>query len=233
MLRSPYGQGYSYFIAKFDLNGNTMWANSITEHQYGFDYNQMDIDSKGSVYLGAQARDTLHFGNDYLYVNTGANDLFIAKYLSTGELDWVKTMKGESIFNRISSVVVCDTNLYTGGVFREKLSYSDYFLIASNSHGFIAMSGNNSLGFREVYNRSDLLLDIYPNPFTDKTTIKFNNPNHSNYKLSVFSISGGKVFIMDNITTDKIEFKKGNLPKGVYLIELKGEKVFSGKMVVK
>ena len=75
--------------------------------------------------------------------------------------------------------------------------------------------------------------NIYPNPFSNKTTIKFPNLNHSNYTLSVFSISGYKVFEMDNIKSDKIEFKRGNLPKGVYLIEVKGEKVFRGKMIVK
>ena len=76
-------------------------------------------------------------------------------------------------------------------------------------------------------------IKISPNPFNIKTTIKFPNPTHSNYKLSVFNISGNKVFEMDNIKTNKIEFEKGNLPEGVYLIELKGEKVFRGKMVVK
>ena len=74
---------------------------------------------------------------------------------------------------------------------------------------------------------------VFSNPFSMKTTIKFPNPNHSNYKLSVFSISGNKVFEQDNIKTDKIEFERGNLPKGIYLIELKGEKVFRGKMVVR
>ena len=77
------------------------------------------------------------------------------------------------------------------------------------------------------------LVKNYPNPFSNKTTIKFTNSNHSNYKVSVFTISGNKVFEMDNIKSDKIEFKKGNLPKGVYLIELKGEDVFRGKMIVK
>ncbi|MCD4697833.1 MAG: T9SS type A sorting domain-containing protein [Bacteroidales bacterium] len=76
-------------------------------------------------------------------------------------------------------------------------------------------------------------ISIYPNPFEQKSTIEFTNPAHSNYKLSVFNISGNKVFEMDNIKSDKIEFKRGNLPKGVYLIELKGEKVFRGKMVVR
>ena len=75
-------------------------------------------------------------------------------------------------------------------------------------------------------------VNIYPNPFYSKTIIEFINPNHSNYKLSVFSISGNKVFEMYNITSDKIELKKGNLPIGVYIVELKGEIVFKNKMII-
>ena len=74
---------------------------------------------------------------------------------------------------------------------------------------------------------------IYPNPFSNKTTIEFSNPDHSKYKLSVFNITGNKVFEMDNITTDKIEFEKGNLVPGLYILEIKGEKVFRGKIVIK
>jgi len=76
-------------------------------------------------------------------------------------------------------------------------------------------------------------MNLFPNPLSNKTTIKFSNPNHSNYKLSIFNISGNKVFELDDITTDKIEFERGNLPAGVYLIELNGEKVYRGKMVIK
>lgn len=74
--------------------------------------------------------------------------------------------------------------------------------------------------------------NIYPNPFSDKATIEFNNPNQANYKLSVFTISGNKVFEMDNITSDKIELKRSGLKSGVYIVELKGEKVFVIKMVI-
>jgi len=76
-------------------------------------------------------------------------------------------------------------------------------------------------------------INVYPNPFFSKATIEFPNPNHSNYTLSVFSISGNKVFERANIKSDIIEFERGNLPKGIYLAELKGEKVFWGKMAIK
>ena len=75
--------------------------------------------------------------------------------------------------------------------------------------------------------------NIFPNPFSDKATIEFINSDRSNYKLSVFNISGNKVFEMDNITSDKIELSKGNLPKGVYFIELKGDKEFKSKIIIK
>ena len=204
----------------------------IQEHKNGIDYNQMDVDYKGNVYIGAQIRDTIHFNNDFMYVNTGDNDLFSAKYASNGELDWVKTMESTTGYNWFSSIAVCDTNIFIGGHFYNYITFDDEAKYSNNRHGFIAMSSKNSLGFRKVYNRSDMFLNAYPNPFSTKTTINFPNPTHSNYKLSVFSISGNKVFELNNITSDNIELKRGNLPKGVYLVELKGEKVFRGKILI-
>jgi type IX secretion system substrate protein/beta-propeller repeat-containing protein len=233
MLRSPY-HPYSYFIAKFDPDGNTEWVNSITEHYYGFDYSQMDIDFDGSVFIGAQIRDTIHFGNDFDYVNVGGHDLFVAKYLTSGELDWVKIMESNIGNNWISSVVVYDTtNVFIGGHFNDFISFGDDHKYSSSRHGFVALVGEDISGFEEVYNRTDCEISICPNPFSSTTTIEFNNPNHSNYKLSVFDISGSKVFEQDKITTDKIVFEKGNLEPGIYILEIKGERVFRGKMVAK
>jgi len=76
-------------------------------------------------------------------------------------------------------------------------------------------------------------LKIYPNPFCDKTTIEFINPNQSNYKLSVFNSTGNTVLEMENIVTNIVEIEKGNLSKGIYLIEVRGEKIFRGKMLIK
>ncbi len=84
-----------------------------------------------------------------------------------------------------------------------------------------------------IHENSIRNINIYPNPFTNQTTIKFHNPNHSNYKLSVFSVAGNKVFVRDHITTDQVEFDKGNLISDTYIIELIGERVFRGRMVIK
>lgn len=231
MLRSPYFP-YSYFVAKFDGNGNTIWANSIHEHNYGFDYNQFDCDSEGNVYLGAQATDTIHFDGDFEYINAGPSDLFVAKYLSNGELDWVKTSESSSENNWLSSVAVSDTNLYIGGSFSDFIKLDDEVLLSDVQHGFIAMTSKNTLGFREIFRKPDNLLNIYPNPFSLKTTIRLSNFHQLNHTLQVFDLSGKKVLKQDNIKSDHIEFKRGNLPAGVYLIELQGENTYKGKLII-
>ena len=113
--------------------------------------------------------------------------------------------------------------------------FGNYAYMADRDAGMLIIKNNlvNDIPENKIHNGNNLAVSCFPNPFSNRTTINFHNPTHSNYKLSVFSISGNKVFEMYNIKSDKIEFEKGNLPQGIYLIELKGEKVFRGKMVVK
>ena len=106
--------------------------------------------------------------------------------------------------------------------------------INANSERFVHVKrfNDSTNTVAEMPKYSEGIIQVYPNPFSIKTTIKFSNPNNSKYKLSVFSISGNKVFEIDNITTEKIEFERGELNPGIYIAELKGERVFSGKMVI-
>ena len=121
----------------------------------------------------------------------------------------------------------------------EKYYPSNKVLSDQNGNAIIFQSyiNNNSELFvhvKRLYDTNAIVYDIlaptdiiriYPNPFSDKTTIEFNNPNQLNYKLSVFSITGNKVVEIENIRTNKIEIEKGNLSKGIYIIELKGENI--------
>ena len=218
ILMSPYGSGYSYFIAKFDPDGNTVWAKSITEHYYGFDYNQFDIDTEGSVYLGAQARDTIHFGEDFQYIPFGNNDLFVAKYSSDGDLIWVKTMQGNvANYAMISSVSVYNTsNVFVSGHFKEYLSIDDEELTSTARHGFVAMLGY-SIGVKEVYNRNNKEFDIYPNPSTGLVT--FTSNFKLNNKIEILNITGQIVHSV-NISGQNKEIDLNHLEKGLYFIRI-------------
>lgn len=139
LLTSPHGP-YGFFIAKFDTDGNTLWANSIDEKQWAFDYNTMDIDDAGSVYMGAQVKDTIWFGSDFVLEHSGSRDLFVVKYNTDGELGWVKTIGGNFATSNISSIAVTDSSrVYVGGDFNGYASFDGLELTSKISHGFITM----------------------------------------------------------------------------------------------
>ena len=75
-------------------------------------------------------------------------------------------------------------------------------------------------------------LVVYPNPFYQSATVKFPNPDHKAYQLVLFDITGRARKIMDNITEESIELRRDGLSDGLYLIELKGPKIYRGKIVI-
>ncbi|MCF6359201.1 MAG: T9SS type A sorting domain-containing protein [Cyclobacteriaceae bacterium] len=75
---------------------------------------------------------------------------------------------------------------------------------------------------------------VYPNPFNDFTTIKFDNPTNQLYTLKLFNSLGKNVRVISNISTGKIIIRRNNLKSGVYSFQLQsGSKVYaSGKLVI-
>jgi len=76
-------------------------------------------------------------------------------------------------------------------------------------------------------------IHVYPNPFSSKTIIAFPNPSKKDYTLTIYQSSGKDIVRIPRISSDKVEIEKGNMTRGVYIVEVKGEKLFRGKMVVK
>ena len=75
-------------------------------------------------------------------------------------------------------------------------------------------------------------LSIYPNPFTHSTMIEFPNPDKEKFRMYITDLAGKVVRVEDNIYTDKLEITRENLPAGVYFVELKGDKIYRGKLVI-
>jgi hypothetical protein len=75
-------------------------------------------------------------------------------------------------------------------------------------------------------------LKIYPNPFTQRTTVEFLNPEMSEYQLIVRDLSG-KVVILDQTSTDRIIIERGDLATGLYSIELAGKKIYRDRFIIK
>ncbi|NOU61717.1 PKD domain-containing protein [Marinifilum caeruleilacunae] len=87
---------------------------------------------------------------------------------------------------------------------------------------------DDNLGNRKV----EKLL-IYPNPMRDKTKVEFPNDRNQKYRLIVVDANGRVVRIIENITDNNVTINREQLKPGVHIINLTGEKIYKGKLLVK
>lgn len=147
----PKKYNYNFFIAKIDPSGNAIWANSIFEESWDYNYNEMELDEKGNCYVMARLKDTIMFGDDYTLSNVGQRDLFIAKYYPDGDLAWVKSIETTTGTNWIQGLAVYDSmSLYTGGYFINQAYFDPVTITASAQHGFIALLSEDKLNCMEI-----------------------------------------------------------------------------------
>ncbi len=76
---------------------------------------------------------------------------------------------------------------------------------------------------------------LSPNPFTDYTTLTFNNDTRIPHTLDIYNIQGRLVRTLNDITTGNIRIERDNLETGFYYYKLYGadDMVANGRFVVK
>jgi len=160
----------SYFIAKFDPNGNILWLQGSNSYQSCSSYGSgVSVDPAGNVYLVGNFNDTVNFQGDELTSTSDINS-FIVKYNPNGNVKWAKySLADGSLFY---SACTCDpfANIYTTGAFTNNLYcypfpiYSggqflpDMFLIKYDSSGNVnwAKTGTVSNSTSQFYVYADI-----------------------------------------------------------------------------
>ncbi|MEC8610520.1 MAG: T9SS type A sorting domain-containing protein, partial [Bacteroidota bacterium] len=72
-----------------------------------------------------------------------------------------------------------------------------------------------------VVERDPTQLNIFPNPFSDETTISFSNPSRKMVHIQITDTRGKLVREYLNINSNKVTIKKEELAKGLYYVQLK------------
>ena len=78
------------FIAKYDSSGNLIWS----ERSGGRDGDKIQsitLDGQGSIYVAGEFEDTAYWG-PYMLVAQGGNNMFVARYDTTGNVLWVRNL---------------------------------------------------------------------------------------------------------------------------------------------
>src|SRR5690606_5724629 len=77
---------------------------------------------------------------------------------------------------------------------------------------------------------------IFPNPFSESTTILFDKNLNGEFDLLVYNIIGKEVKHINKITGNKVEISKNEIGKGLFLAYVinrtTGEKIFIEKLIV-
>jgi hypothetical protein len=105
------------FIAKYDLNGNLLWARSAGAYQDD-KAQAVAYDKDGNVYMAGFFNDTAYFGTTTIY-GKGLNDIFIAKYDKDGNFLWVH--QAGSAGRDEAKGIQCDAagNVYVCGLYTD------------------------------------------------------------------------------------------------------------------
>lgn len=148
----PGGTSITGFVAKYDANGNYIWAKMIGSSFNVSSVYSITLDSLNNVYLTGYFRGNTDFDPDTSVFNVqseGGSDAFILKLDSLGNFKWVNQIGGDRR-DEGYDLILSDSNIYSIGAFQDSAEVfhnSGNHKISSNGDidGFISkydLSGN-------------------------------------------------------------------------------------------
>lgn len=218
-----------FVLAKYDLNGNTLWATEAgsTDSEAG---NGITTDAAGNVFVcGFYISNTITFGTNTLTNAVGGyRDLFVAAYTSGGFTAWAATATAGS-YDETANALAATSNgsaIYVGGSFNSgvvSFGATNVFK-GCGDDVFVAKLTGTTVGIKEISTKD--VISIYPNP----TTGKFNVDAEG--QIIFYNVLGEEV---RNEKVNKHQtFDFSSQAKGVYVYKIisTDKKVYSGRVVV-
>ncbi|MEP7128648.1 MAG: SBBP repeat-containing protein [Chitinophagales bacterium] len=200
---------YDWFIAKYDVDGNVLWA-KVEGSTAGDQANSVVLDGNGNVYVTGFFSGTMTL-NGITVTSSGLFDVFIAKYDSNGTLAWLKRAGGSGSDNAYG--ITCDSNgdIAITGEFQNTASFGsnqvaalglgDAFIAkytASGTNTWVKRGGGN-VSFVTDHGQSiavDALDNFYiTGDFTgtatfDNLTATSNNTSYADMYLAKYNSNG-------------------------------------------
>lgn len=114
-----------------------------------------------------------------------------------------------------------NTNIQGGDPAVIKLPNGQYMMI------FVGLPGTTDAQNKNLYD-----IEIYPNPFSEKTIFRINYPLH-NATLLVNNLFGQTIAQIENINQQEVTFNRGNISNGMYVVQLiQDDKVLLTKKLI-
>jgi len=122
------GDEFNAFLAKFDNNGNFIWAKSIAST--GDDEGLSLKYKNGSIYFSGEFGNTINL-DTFSISSNGLSDAFIARIDTSGTVIWIRTAGGTG-YDSASGVTVDDNgNIYISGTFSDSVNFGPFQVISN------------------------------------------------------------------------------------------------------
>ncbi len=222
------GTGYlDAFLAKYDSNGNVVWAKSAGGIGNDIGYSvACDI---SNVYFTGRFNDSIAFGTTTLSAPTGAftntiDPMYFARFDFNGNLIYATSFASGGGGGNNQNWVCTDNfkNVYIASDFQV-----DQFSVGCNT---LALTGTRNV-FVAKYNFPDVGLNepkiknaelkIYPNPANDKINIELSEEFYNeDLIINVIDATGSEFLTLMQMNAEK-QLDINNLPAGIYLLKIK------------
>lgn len=200
--------GQSIYIAKYDSDGNYLWAKTLdgsSSNSTGFD---LSLDSDDNIILTGRFSGTVDFdpfaSNYNLTANAGSIHFFVAKYTNDGNFVWAFNGGSTSNTEGTSVAVDANNNIFVTGVFFGSVDFdpsaNSSFLTATNYDIFLAKYNSSGeyqwakkIGGSAWYSRGyKVIVDSLQNVVLTgyfEGGLNF-DPSNSNFMLYAFNSDG-------------------------------------------
>ncbi len=212
--------GRDMFVVKFDSAGNVMWAKSA-----GGNFDDVGcsvaIDSSSDIFItGNFSSSTLIFDTDSL-VKGGAQDLFIAKYDTLGNVLWANNTSSVGGFTYLYSNCITSDNdgnlIITGSFTSTNLTFGTTLLSNQGNSDLFVAKLDDLVNEIQNYHTSNYSV-IFPNPAKNSFVIDSKDIRSSS--VSIFDITGKLIHSKDILYNTKTEISIEDLLEGVYLVQI-------------
>ncbi len=212
--------GGAVFLLKTNFSGNIYWVKIFpmpSPSVYGTGIFSVCTTPDNSVCItGAFSADTLNF-QDTVLVRTGLGpDAFLAKYSSTGQLNYAMCVdaSGYCSLNEVTSDD--DGALYWWGLFQGQIQIGNYTFQSGYDYStyLIKISENNTTGVENISKQNIL---VFPNPSTGIFTVILNKPTS---KICVFDVLGNCIMSKVANNNTNYELDLSGQSKGIYFMEI-------------
>jgi hypothetical protein len=130
------GGSTDIFVAKYNSSGTAQWVQKAGGTSYD-EGASIAVDASSNVYITGYFEGTATFGSLPAIISPGGStDIFVAKYNSSGTVQWVQKAGGENLDLGIGITVDASGNIYVTGFFEGVATFGTLPAIISsvNSH---------------------------------------------------------------------------------------------------